>query len=81
MFAYGINSSERVFSKLRFSFEYWYNAYPICLGNILKDFSSGNMKQIGLNGHVYDFSVDFESIDVDYILDIYKYLMIKSNIK
>ena len=39
------------------------------------------MKQIGLNGHVYDFSVDFESIDVDYILDIYKYLMIKSNIK
>ena len=39
------------------------------------------MKQTGLNGHVYDFLVDFEGIDVDDILDIHKHLMNKSNTK
>ena len=40
------------------------------------------MKQAGLNGYVYDFSVDFENIDVGYVLDIHKYLMkYKHNIK
>ena len=31
------------------------------------------MKKTGLDGYVYDFSVDYDSIDVDYILDIHKY--------
>ena len=31
-------------------------AYPLCLGNISKDFSVDNMKKTG--GYVYDFSVD-----------------------
>ena len=40
------------------------------------------MKQAGLNGYVYDFSVDFENIDVGDVLDIHKYLMkYKHNIK
>lgn len=39
------------------------------------------MKQTGLNGHVYDFSVDFEGTDVDDILYIRKHLMNKSNTK
>ena len=30
-----------------------------CLGNISKDFSVDNMKKTGLNGYVYDFSVDY----------------------
>ena len=35
---------------------------------------------IGLNGYVYDFSVDYDAIAVDDILDIHKYLMKKNNI-
>ena len=37
------------------------------------------MKEIRLNGHVYDFSVDYDAIAVDDILDIHKYLMKKNN--
>ena len=50
---------------------------PLCLGNISKDISVDNMKKTGLNGYVYDFSVDYYAIAVDDILDIYKYLLIK----
>ena len=55
-------------------------ASPLCLGNILKDFSIDNVKKPGLNGYVYDFSVDYDAIAVDDILDIYKYLMEKNGI-
>ena len=34
-------------------------------------------KKTGLNGYVYDFSVDYDAIAVDDILDIHKYLMRK----
>ena len=34
-----------------------------------------NMKKTGLNGYVHDFSVDYDAIAVDGILDIHKYLM------
>ena len=37
------------------------------------------MEKTALNGHVYDFSVDYETIAVDDILDIHKYLMKKNN--
>ena len=33
------------------------------------------MKNTGFYRHVYDFSVDYDSIDVDDILDIHKFLM------
>ena len=52
-------------------------ASPLCLGNISKD----NMENTRLNGYVYDFSVDYDAIPVDDILDIHKYLMEKNNIK
>ena len=55
-------------------------ATPLCLGNISKDFSVDNVKKIGLNGYAYDFSVDYDAIAVDDILDIYKYLMEKNGI-
>ena len=53
---------------------------PLCLGNISKDWSVDNMKKTGLNGYVYDFSVDYEATDVDDIKDIHKYLMKKNYI-
>ena len=55
-------------------------ASPLCLGNISKDFSVDNRKKTRLSGYVYDFSVDYNAIEVDDILDIYKYLMEKNGI-
>ena len=56
-------------------------AAPICLGNILRDFSVDNMKKTGLSGYVYNRSVDYDFIANYKILDIHKYLMEKNNIK
>ena len=50
-------------------------ATPLCLGNISKDRFVDNMKKTGFNGYVCDFSVDYDAIAVDDILDIHKYLM------
>ena len=55
-------------------------ATPLYLRNISRDFSANDMKKTGLNGYVYDFSVDYDAIAVDNILGINKYLMEKSNI-
>ena len=55
-------------------------AVLLCLGNISKDWSVGNMKKTGFNGYVYVFSVDYDATDVDDIVDIHKYLMKKNNI-
>ena len=55
-------------------------ATPLCLGNISEDFSNVNMKKIGLLGYVYDFSVDYDAIAVDDMLNIHKYLMKKNSI-
>ena len=38
------------------------------------------MKKTGLNGYVYDCSVDYDALAVDDILNIHKYLMKKINI-
>ena len=55
-------------------------ATPLCLENISKDWSVDNMKNTRLNGYVYDFSVDYDAIAVDDILDIDNYLMKKNDI-
>ena len=52
-------------------------ATPSCLGNISKDWSAGNMKRAGFNGHVCDFSVDYDVTDVDDIADFHIYLLKK----
>ena len=50
------------------------------LWNVKKDFSVSNMKKTGFNGHIYDFSVDNDAINVEDIFDIHKYLMGKNGI-
>ena len=55
-------------------------ATPLCLGNISKDWSVDNMKKTGLNGYDYDFSVGYDAIAVDVILDIHNSLMKKNDI-
>ena len=58
-------------------------ASPFCLGNISNDRSTDNLKKnkkkTGFTGYVYDFSVDYNVIDVD-IKDIHKYLMKKNGV-
>ena len=51
------------------------NTAPLILYNVSKDLSADNMKNTGLYGYVYDFSVDYDNIHVDDILDIHKYFM------
>ena len=55
-------------------------ASALCLGKILKDWLVDNMKRTGLNGYVYDFSVDYDAADIDDIKDILKYLMKENDI-
>ena len=52
----------------------------LCLGKISKDWSTGNIKKTGFTGYVYYFSVDYDSIAVDDIKDIHKYLMKNNDI-
>ena len=52
-----------------------------CADNISQYFSVDNMKKKpGLNGYVYNFSVDYDAIVVDDILDIHRYLMEKNGL-
>ena len=55
-------------------------AHPFCLGNISKGFFIDNMKKTELNGYVYDFSVYYDTIAVNDVLDIHNYLMKKKDI-
>ena len=52
-----------------------------CLGGISDEFSTTESREVSLNGNVYDFSVDYNSIDKSDILNIQKYLMTTNNIK
>ena len=55
--------------------------HPLCLGNISGDFSANNMKKAGLNGCVFNFSVDYKAFDTSNIIHIHKYLIKTHNIK
>ena len=49
--------------------------YPLCLGNVSKEFTINIMKKAGLKRVVTFLTVDFNPIDNNDILDIHKYLM------
>ena len=53
-------------------------AAPLCLGNISKDWSVDNTNKTKFHGYAYGFSVDYDAVVVDDILDIHKYLMKKT---
>ena len=52
-------------------------ATPLCLGHISDESSADNTKKTGFYGYVYHFTVDYNAIAVDDILDIHKNLMKK----
>ena len=47
--------------------------YPLCRKNISKGFTVDNMKKTRLKGFVYNFSVDYNTIDAGDIADTHKY--------
>ena len=49
--------------------------YGLCLNNISTDFTINNMEKTGLQEMVNFFSVDFNPIETNDIVDIHKYLM------
>ena len=49
--------------------------YALSLGNISKELTINSMKKTGLKGNVNFFSVDFNPININFILDIHRYLM------
>ena len=53
----------------------------MCLWSTSNDFIADGMKKRGLNGYVYDFSVDYYIIGVNDVINIHKYLMKKHDIK
>ena len=72
-----VNSTEIIKIKAKYSNII---ATPLCLASISKDWSVDNMKDTGLNGYVYYFSVDYDATSVDDIEDIHMYLMKKCDI-
>ena len=59
-------------------------ATRLCLGNIWKYLSVDNIKKTGLNGYVYEFSVDFDPYPVNInksMPSIHRYFMVKYNIR
>ena len=55
-------------------------APPTCLGNISINWSIDNIKRTGLDRYVYDFSVGYDAIAADDILDIHNNLMKKNDL-
>ena len=60
---------------------YWNICSTIIFRSCFKNLSFDNIKETGLYGYVYGFSVNYKSIDVLDILDIQQNLMKKRNIK
>ena len=52
-----------------------------CLRSISNGFSATESKKVSLNGNMYDFSVNYNSLDKSKVLNIHKYSMTKNNIK
>ena len=50
----------------------------MCLGNILGDFSTNKMGKTTLVWYVHDFPVDYRAFDTSNIIDIYAYLIKKT---
>ena len=52
-----------------------------CLVSISNGFSATEPREVSLNGIVYDFSIDYDSIGKSDIINIHKYLMTNDGLK
>ena len=55
--------------------DYELNASPLFWDNVSKELSVDGIKKTGLYEHVYDFSIDYDTGDLDDNLHIHKYIM------
>ena len=80
MFSINFNKAN---TKFCFSLHCNADIFPtrVCLGSISDGFTATEFKEVSLNGIVYDFSVDYNSIDKSEISNIHKYLIIKNKNK
>ena len=53
----------------------------IGLGSIYNRFDATESREVSFKGNVYDFSVDYNTIDKSDILNIHEYLMVRNNLK
>ena len=58
-----------------------FKADKFCLGSISNKFDAFESREVSLKGNVYDFSVDYNTIDKYDSLNIHKYLMVRNNMK
>ena len=56
---------------------FWNKKVSFVFRKYIKMSQANNMKKTELNGHVYDFSVDYTVTDTCHIIYIHKYLMKK----
>ena len=56
-------------------------ATQFCLESVSNSLSNIESREVSLNGNVFDFSVDYNSLDKSSILNTHKYLMTQINIK
>ena len=75
MFVNGKEISEFKADNKNVNFPTWF-----CLGRTSDGFNTTESREVSLNGNVYDFSVDYNSIDKSDILNIRKYLITKDYI-
>ena len=52
-----------------------------CLGSISYGFCATESSEVSLNGNMYDFSVDYNAIDISDILNIHRYWLTNKKIK
>ena len=53
----------------------------LCLGSISNGFGAIGYREVSLKGNVYEFSVNYNTVDKSDIVNIHNYLMVKNNIK
>ena len=53
----------------------------LCLGSISNKFGPIDSREVVLEGNLYNFSVDYNTIDNSYILNFQKYFMVKKTYK
>ena len=83
---YNANNSYLIFNGkeiFKFKSENKNITFPtqFCLGSSSNVFSATDFREVSLNGNMYDFSVDYNTIDKSDILNTHKYLMTKNNVK
>ena len=71
-------SGKKIFEFKAYNINVKYST-QFCLGSISDSFDVTESRERYLNENVYDFSVDYNSVDKSYILNIYKYWMTKNN--